>query len=246
MIKRLILWITIAAIIVMTAPITAVASGPVEKEFVYYIYWSGIRAGKAVLRYRIDDEHITIQTHATSASLISLIYKVDDRATSIIHPDGYPEKFILKVRQGRHKRDKVTYFDRLDGTGRQRVVFNNIRDDETIEYIFDDRPVYDPLSAFYEMTKWDLQPGRSEFIDIFDNKKLWHTEVKVLKRERIKVPAGEFDTILVKPQIQSEGIFLKTGDIYLWARDDETKLPIKMKSKAKIGHFTALLIEGDI
>ncbi len=245
MIHKFIVLMMVLTILTIALPLQSGTSDPVEKEFVYYIYWSGIRAGKAILRYRIDNEHITIQTHATSASLISLFYKVDDRATSIIRADGYPEKFILKVRQGRHKRDKVTLFERLDSTGRQRVVFNNIRDDETIEYLFE-KPAFDPLSAFYEMTKWDLQPGTSEFIDIFDNKKLWHTEVKVLKKERIKVPAGEFDTILVKPLIQSEGIFLKTGDIYLWARDDETRLPVKMKSKAKIGHFTALLIEGDL
>jgi hypothetical protein len=96
------------------------------------------------------------------------------------------------------------------------------------------------------MTRWDLKVGKSVFINIFDNKKVWKTEVQVLRKERIRVPAGEFNTIVVKPILKSEGIFLKTGDIYIWATDDDVKLPVKLKSKAVIGSFTAVLVEGDL
>lgn len=216
-----------------------------HKRFVYQIFWLGIWAGTAVLDFDSTTEGISIKTHATSAPLISLFYKVDDTAQSILYPDGYPKMFTLKVRQGRHKRDKVTYFERkMDGQP-QKIIFNNVRDEEITEF-FVDRRAYDPLSAFYAMTKWNLKTGHSSYIDIFDNKKLWNTEVKVLRRERVRVPAGEFDAIVVKPILQSEGIFPKTGDMYIWATDDENKLPIKLKSKASIGHFTALLVEGEI
>jgi len=227
--------------IFLTSPADA---GRIQKKFVYYIHWAGIRAGKAVLTIEQDENYTIIKTHATSASLISLFYKVDDTAMSIISNDAYPVKFILKVRQGRHKRDKVTLFERIDNN-RQRIIFHNIRDNETFEY-YSDVPAYDPLSAFYEMTRWDLRVGESVFINIFDNKKLWKTEVQVLRKERIRVPAGEFDTIVVKPILKSEGIFLKTGDIYIWTTDDDVKLPVKLKSKAIIGSFTAVLVEGDL
>jgi len=216
----------------------------VHKKFVYHIFWAGIRAGDAVLEYAITPEEKSIKTQVKSASLISLFYKVDDRAQSVLYPDGYPKKFSLKIREGRHKRDKVTYYEKKTKDKPQKVTYHNIKDDETVEFYFDE-PAYDPLSAFYAMTRWNLDVGRSAYIDIFDNKKHWRTEVQVLKKEKIRVPAGEFNTILIKPLLQSEGIFIKAGDIFIWATDDDRKLPVKIKSKVAVGSFTALLVEGD-
>ncbi len=216
----------------------------VHKKFVYHIFWSGIRAGDAVLEFEINPDETSIKTHAKSAFLISLFYKVDDRAHSVLYPDGYPKKFSLKVRQGFHKRDKVTYFERKTKDKPQKVIYHNIRDDESVEFYFDE-PAYDPLSAFYAMTRWNFDIGKPVYIDIFDNKKFWRTEVQVLRKEKVRVPAGEFNTIVIKPLLKSEGIFLKAGNIYIWATDDDRKLPVKLKSKASIGYFTALLVEGD-
>ena len=220
------------------------AAEPVNKKFVYYIYWSGIRAGKAVLDYKSASGGVIISTRATSAAFISLFYKVDDLARSAINADGYPRSFILKVREGFHRRDKATYFESGSVGRPQKVIFHNILDGATSEYYLD-KQAYDPLSAFYAITKMPLEVGRSEYIDIFDNKKLWKTEVRVLRRERVRVLAGEFDTIVIKPILKSEGIFLKTGDIYIWVTDDDKKLPVLFKSKVRVGHFTAVLAEGD-
>lgn len=232
-------------IVLVVSPQFTSADNGQHKRFVYEIFWLGVWAGTAVMDFETTPEGISIKTHATSAPLISLFYKVDDNAQSILYPDGYPKMFTLKVRQGRHKRDKVTYFEKKMEGEPQKIVFDNIRDEEITEF-FLDKQAYDPLSAFYAMTRWDLKTGHSYFIDIFDNEKLWKTEVQVLRREKVRVPAGEFDTIVVKPIMKSEGIFPKTGDMYIWATDDKNKLPVKLKSKATIGHFTALLVEGEL
>lgn len=242
--KSRIISLFVLIVLVMCPRFTSGDAG-LHKKFVYEIFWLGIWAGTAVLDFETTPEGITtIKTHATSAPLVSVFYKVDDTAESVLYPDGYPKMFRLKVRQGRHKRDKVTYFERKVDGEPQKIVFNNIRDEEITEY-FVEKQAYDPLSAFYAMTKWDLKTGESSFIDIFDNEKLWNTEVQVLRREKVRVPAGEFDAVVVKPILQSEGIFPKTGEMYIWATDDENKLPVKLNSKATIGHFTALLVKGD-
>lgn len=224
-------------------PAAPEAGSLVNKRFVYYIYWSGIKAGEAVMDYTSTPDGITIRTHATSAPFVTFFYPVDDITESTLYPDGYPKKFIVKVQKGRHKRDKVTYFERKTDGKPQKIIYHNILDD-TIEEFFFDKQVYDPLSAFYEMTKWDLKTGQKYFINIFDSKKLWNTEVQVLRKERVRVSAGEFDTIVVKPILKSEGIFSKTGDITIWATDDDKKLPVLLKSKAVIGHFSAELVEA--
>jgi hypothetical protein len=69
-------------------------------------------------------------------------------------------------------------------------------------------------------------------------------EVQVLKKERVSVPAGTFDTVVVKPILKSEGIFLRKGDVYIWLTDDDKKIPVKMKSKVKVGAINAVLVGG--
>lgn len=215
----------------------------IPENFVYYVFWSGIRAGKATLDFQNTPEGITIKSHATSATFISLFYRVDDVAQSTLYLDGYPKNYILKIREGRHRRDKATYFWMKPEDGPQKVIYNNKLDNETVEFYLENQ-VFDPLSGFYEIRKRPLKVGRSEYIDVFDSKKLWKVEVQVLRKERVTVPAGEFDTILIKPLLQSEGIFMKKGKIHIWLTDDEKRIPVMIKSKVKIGSFKAKLVEG--
>jgi hypothetical protein len=220
------------------------AEPKIPEKFVYYIFWSGIRAGMATLDFEDTPEGITITSRATSATFISIFYRVDDVAQSTLYSDGYPNKYTMKIREGRHRRDKATYFGIKPEDGPQKVVYNNKLDNETVEFNFE-KQAFDPLSGFYEIRKRPLKVGHPEYLDIFDSKKLWNVEVQVLRKERIRVPAGEFDTIVIKPLLQSEGIFMKKGEVHIWFTDDEKRIPVMIKSKVKIGSFKAKLVEGD-
>ncbi|NOZ69641.1 MAG: DUF3108 domain-containing protein, partial [Deferribacteres bacterium] len=136
-------------------PVDAAAPPTAGKRFVYYIYWAGIRAGKAVLEYAASPEGTVVKTRATSAAFISLFYKVDDRAQSTLYPDGYPANYTLNIREGTHRRYRITDFTpRVPGKP-QKVIFNNVLDGEVIEFELE-KPAHDPLSAFYAMTGRDI------------------------------------------------------------------------------------------
>ena len=216
----------------------------VPEKFVYYIYWSGIRAGMATFDFENTADGVTIKTRATSASFISIFYKVDDIAQSVLYRDGYPSVYTLKIREGRHKRDKATHFEKKLVNSLQKVIYKNLIDNETKEFNLE-KQAFDPLSGFYNIRKRQLKAGHSEYLDIFDSKKLWSVEVQVIGKERVSTPAGEFDTILIKPLMQSEGIFMRKGEIYIWLTDDDKKIPVMIKSEVKVGSFVAKLVEGD-
>jgi hypothetical protein len=103
---------------------------------------------------------------------------------------------------------------------------------------------YDSLSCFYFARLQNLEIGKSFYVDVFDGKRLHNTEVKVLRREELETDVGTFKTIVIMPVLKTNGIFSKTGDLYIWLTDDERHIPVKMKSKVKIGSITAKLVGG--
>ncbi|MBI4654823.1 MAG: DUF3108 domain-containing protein [Nitrospirae bacterium] len=213
------------------------------EKLIYSIYWSGIKAGNAYWDINNTADGAVITSRAMSADFISLFYKVDDFIQSTLYQNGYPKNYKIKLREGRHRRDKEVSFGNNEN-GSQKIIYHNKLSNETIEFK-SEKKVFDSLSGFYEIRKKDLWVGRSEYMEIFDNKKFYSVEVQVLRKEKIMVPAGEFDTIVIKPILQSEGIFMRKGDIYIWLTDDEKKVPVMMKSKVKAGSFTVKLVEGE-
>lgn len=65
--------------------------------------------------------------------------------------------------------------------------------------------------------------------------------IKVLRRERIRVPAGEFDAIVVQPVIKTKGIFSENGHAEVWLSDDDNRIMLQMKSGLSFGSLNLYL-----
>ncbi len=65
--------------------------------------------------------------------------------------------------------------------------------------------------------------------------------VKVLGREKITVPAGTYNTIVIQPVIKSKGIFSENGQARIWLSDDSARIMVQMKSKTRIGTLNLYL-----
>ena len=59
--------------------------------------------------------------------------------------------------------------------------------------------------------------------------------IEVVRREHIKVPAGEFDALVLKPTIKSKGLFSENGQAEVWVADDSTRTVLRLKSKLPVG-----------
>jgi hypothetical protein len=51
-----------------------------------------------------------------------------------------------------------------------------------------------------------------------------------LRRDTVKVGAGRFPTIVVKPAIKTKGIFAEDGEAQVWFSDDADRFPVQVKS----------------
>jgi hypothetical protein len=62
--------------------------------------------------------------------------------------------------------------------------------------------------------------------------------VRVLRTERVTVPAGEFDAIVVQPIIRTKGLFSEGGEAEVWFSNDARHLPLKVRAKVSIATLT--------
>jgi hypothetical protein len=102
---------------------------------------------------------------------------------------------------------------------------------------------HDVMSAFYYVRTLPLEVGQSIKLNYVSHDSAGVLEVRVLKRETVSVPAGEFKCIVVEPMLTSAGIFKQEGEIKVWLTDDRLKLPVLMKSKVLVGSIHAELTE---
>jgi hypothetical protein len=162
-----------------------------------------------------------VRSTAQTNGFISTFYKVNDTVFTYIDYDGiFSHYFRKRLREGKYRNEKITNFD-------QRRHLAITGKDTTRTYAF----VQDAFSSFYYIRTQDLQPGAEILIDNHTDKKNYPLKVIVYDRERVKVPAGEFDCIVVEPVMRSEGIFKAKGRIKIWLTDDQYKLPVKMQTE---------------
>jgi hypothetical protein len=57
----------------------------------------------------------------------------------------------------------------------------------------------------------------------------------VLRTERIEVPAGRFDSLVLRPTIKAKGVFSENGRAQIWISNDENHLLLQMTSHLKFG-----------
>ena len=63
----------------------------------------------------------------------------------------------------------------------------------------------------------------------------------VERKDTIKVPAGTFNTIVVRPVIKTSGIFGEGGHAEIWFTDDSTRTLVQLKSSLKFGSLNLYL-----
>jgi hypothetical protein len=65
--------------------------------------------------------------------------------------------------------------------------------------------------------------------------------IRVLRREKVRVPAGEFDAIVVQPAFKTKGIFSENGRAEVWLSDDDRRIVLQMKSSLSFGSLNLYL-----
>jgi hypothetical protein len=202
----------------------------------FAVKYGVIRAGDAQLAVQKgerggEEGAYRFVSTARSSRFFSTFFEVDDRVESVWSPAALvPIRFEKRTREGSYKRDFAYRFDHqhrivVDGKGHAGEILPGSQD---------------ILSSFYMVRSRRLAPGDSLQIPTHADGKNYMLTVKVHRRERVEVPAGGFDCLVVEPLLRTAGLFRQEGRLLIWLTEDSRRMPVRMEGSMAVG---AIVVE---
>lgn len=142
-------------------------------------------------------------------------------------------RFVQDLNQGSRDRDRryeifperAVYQELVRGTEERPSVSEPLDDGSFLYFI---RTVPLEIGQTYTFNRY-FRPDRNPVI------------IRVLRRERVRVPAGEFNAIVVQPIIKTTGIFSEGGQAEIWLSDDDKRMMLQMRSRLSFGSLNLYL-----
>ena len=214
------------------------------EKLTFQVRWAFIPAGEAVLEvYPIETMNGRKVYHfvltARSYPVVDLIYKVRDRIDAYTDEKLSHSILYKETKEGKRKKKVVLSFDWEKGEA-QRSNFGEKRAPVPIK-----PGTFDPLSVYYALRLHDLKENMELEKPLTDGKKWILGRARVVKREKVTVLSGTYDTYLVEPNLEHiGGVFKKSKDakLKIWVTADARRIPVKIKSKVAVGSFVGELM----
>jgi hypothetical protein len=214
---------------------------PSREKLYFELYWLGIYVGNATFEAVLNHGELRITSQVHSTPFVSTFYKVEDYAESRI-VDGAPVHFKIKQQEGKYRSNKETIFDQSE----KKVTFFNHLKETKEEHAMEGPALWDVISGFYYLRTQAMETGKTICINVFDSNKFLTAEVTVMGKERIEdVNQKGIDTIIVKPVLNSDGLFKNKGTILVWFTDDEHRIPVKVETEVPVGKVIAKLMSRE-
>jgi hypothetical protein len=155
-----------------------------------------------------------------------LFFKVDDLYESWFDPNSLVSlRYHQNIDQGSYERDRTYEIipERgvyVDPQKQELPTVGLPLDDGAFLYFL--RTIALEVGSTYSWNRY-FKPDRNP------------VRVTVVRRERIRVPAGEFDAVVLRPSIKAKGIFSEDAHAEVWIADDDSRMMLQMKTKLPFG-----------
>lgn len=167
-----------------------------------------------------------------------LFFKVDDYYESWFDPNTLVSlRYHQNIDQGSYERlRKYEIFPErgvyMDSSKQQELA--------TVGQPLDDG------SFLYFLRTIPLEVGKTYTFDRYFKPDRNPVVVTVARRERIRVPAGEFDAVVLHPKIKAKGIFAEGAKAEVWIADDDGRMMLQMKTRLPFGSVTFQLRSREV
>jgi hypothetical protein len=225
----------VAALVLTAAGLPAQAGNPPrERPFgageraQYQVKLGGLSVGSGaieVLGVQSLHGHPVYHTRMTVTGGVPLAH-VDDRYESWIDTVGlYSRRFHQNQREVRYRRNRTFDFDPENRTWR--------RENGETGTLPTDRPLDDLSFLFYARTL-PLQVGATYTLRQYFKESGNPVVLRVVRRDTVRVPAGTFRTIVVRPTIRTRGLFGEGGQAEVHFSDDERRILVMIRSRVPV------------
>jgi len=212
---------------------------PVGERMEYSVTWEGIRLGAGSLSVEAID---TVQDRPVYRVALEMaggppFYRVEDRIVSWIQPVPFASlQFAQKQKEGNYRRDRKIVLDAESLT----YTRYDLKDGEYVPNQEEaDVPIpsgaLDEISYLYLARLLPLEVGQRYEFERYFKEDGNPATVEVLRREEIRVPAGRFKTIVLRPEIATDGMFGEGGEAEVYVTDDERRIPVRLKTSLSVG-----------
>lgn len=216
------------------APGRVVVPFDVGEQLVYDAKFGAIKVGTARM---VVEEVDTLRGHEAWHTVFrvsggTFFYKLRDRYESWFDTRTFGSlRHIQDVDQGSYERTRT--FEIFPD--RQVYTENESEERESVPEPLDDG------SFLYFIRTIPFSVGQTYNFNRYFRPDRNPVTIRVLRRERVKVPAGTFECVVIRPIIKSRGIFSEGGEAEIWISDDDRRIMVQMKSKLKIGSLNLYL-----
>lgn len=217
------------------------AFGPGER-LEFSVEYGIIKAGTAVLAVTGPEQYEGLMAYRISATArsnpaFSTFFEVIDVNEALLDIVQFHTLYFSKnLSEGDFKYQEEVFFDQDAG-----MVYYPEETDSSLMEMEIPPHALDVLSCLYFARTLPLEVGNTYYIDSHIDNENYPLEITVHERDHIRVPAGEFDCIMVQPTLQSQGLFDQQGEIWVWLTDDERHMPVLMRSAIVIGEIVCVL-----
>ena len=190
----------------------------------YEVRFGGIRVGAGFMEVAKMDSVRGREAWHTSFGIRGglAFFRVDDRYESWFDTHSLASlRYHQQIDEGSYERQ--SQFEIYP----ERRVFVDAKGNEqpTVEDPLDDG------SFLYFLRTIPLEVGKEYTFNRYFRVDRNPVRIKVLRRDRVPVPAGTFDAIVVQPIINTKGIFSENGRAEVWLSDDEHRIVLQVKSR---------------
>ncbi len=202
----------------------------VGERATYTAKYGPVRIGSAVATTTADTLRGKLVWHISIRIQGGIpLFRVDNRIDSWVDPDSmYALRFVQHLHQGRESFVREFDFHPEKGTMTSGGV-----EMPSVTAPFDD------ASMIFLVRHQRLEAGR-----IYESPRYFWPEanpvtIAVARRERVEVPAGVFDAVVVAPRISTSSVFRERSRPEVYLTDDSSKVLLRLKAHMPFG-FMAL------
>lgn len=211
----------------------------------YKMHYGIFNIGKGTVK--IHDEYtmmnerqcFRVDVFGRTTGMVDWVADVNDQWGAYIDTVALvPHMSYRKIREGKYKKDEVILFDHVNSKITAKVI--NQKTGKYKDPVFYDAPlqVRDLIGGFMYMRTRDFSKMKTNdtiIVSGFFEDTFYNLKVLYKGRESIKVKAGKFNAVVLKPVMPDNKLFSGENSITVWFSDDKNFIPLKVSANMFIG-----------